>query len=71
MLGSLNIITVAPGTTIKHNDKDLTVTDAQAVQKGADLYVTETTFNAIKKRTSDSDKVGQSDKHFAVDNKTL
>jgi len=49
MFDGVDIMTVAAGTEIEHNGEKLIVSDENVVFKGRKVYVTERTFNALKK----------------------
>lgn len=48
MFNGIDIIEVEPGTEIEHEGEKLTVTETNAVRKGAHIYMTPTKVAALK-----------------------
>lgn len=56
MFDGVDITVVAAGTEIEHNGEKLEVSDENAVSKGRRIYMTERTFNSLKKHFRVADK---------------
>lgn len=56
MFDGVDIMVAAAGTEIEHNGEKLKVSDENAVFKGRKVYMTERTFNSLKKHSGVADK---------------
>lgn len=48
MFGGMSIHVVEPGTEIEHNGETRTVSEAEAVFRGSNIYMTQRHYDALK-----------------------